>query len=156
LKPHTINPFRFISFCLILVICFSCSNDDTTTSDSRFTTLYNDLFSPDCKNCHKPGADAYANFGVTLDFSTQDTAHSTLTSLKVQATNADPDCNGAVDLVVTGVPEKSYLAAVLISSYLTDDFAGVSGCTPFHSTTLSISSEEQSSIETWILEGATN
>lgn len=148
---------------LILVLS-RCSNSTTSSISNApsgsFTNIYQNTLSTDCLTCH-PGSSATAA-GVTLDFSTQAKAYSSLVGTTgspsvVSATDYAPKCPN-VQFVVSDQPSQSYLEAEVDPSYyVASDFAGVSTCTPYdHSGTISLSTSELASITAWINAGIPN
>lgn len=113
----------------------------------------NVIVSANCAaQCHVPGGTA-TSAGAQIDFTSQTTSYDTLTTKSVGGASS-VGC-GAVKIVKSGDPSKSYLAAVLISTYNTTTV----GCTPLntHITGIANLSETQkSSIVTWITNGAKN
>ncbi len=122
-----------------------------------FTTVYTDTLSTACLECHRPGGAATQTYGVELNFTSQATAYQTLTSLNVTGSSSTGICGG-IRIVTPSSVEQSYLAGVLIESYHVNNFAGVSGCTPYslHLSDQSLTDAEQSAIVSWIQHGALN
>jgi hypothetical protein len=79
-----------------------------------------------------------------------------LTALTVTGPIAGGACS-SVKIVDPGNPSTSYLAGVLIQSYY-DNFNGLTGCQPYsvHLQDQNLSADEQSSLTTWITNGAAN
>lgn len=140
-------------------ICFytaSCSDSPKNKDliEPTFTSLYNLVFSQDCRDCHMPGGDAYDNYGIKLNFSTQSQAYSTLTSLGVTV-----GCNGVS--IVSSTPETSYLMGTLYSDFRQNNFAGVGGCFPgnthIEDTNISsLANSVRTQLIQWIDQGAPN
>lgn len=127
-----------------------------TPASGTFASVYSALQKNNCTECHVPGRSGPAA-GVTLNFTSQATAFSTLTANYVTATASVGTC-GAAKIVTSGDPAKSYLAAVLFDSYNINNFGGVSGCSPFtgHLAAYNLSTAEQTSLLNWITNGALN
>ena len=140
-----------------LTDCGKIPGLDGTPASGTFGSVYRTITTANCTQCHVPGGAATTDSGVQLDFTSQATAYSTLTSLNVTATSSKNICNG-VKIVKSGEPAKSYFAAVLISTYNTSNFAGVTGCTPYnvHLENQNLSEAEKTSIVSWIQNGAPN
>ncbi|MCB9025054.1 MAG: hypothetical protein H6625_01945 [Bdellovibrionaceae bacterium] len=146
--------FVLLSVSFLLV---NCSEKNASTSATpSFTNIYNNVLSQSCVGCHAPGGDAYDNDGVLLNFSTQTTSYSSLTSLNVTGASSIGTCGGIP--IVGNTPETSYLVGVLFDDYHQNNFAGVSGCTPYsvHLSNQNLSASEKSEIINWITAGASN
>jgi hypothetical protein len=141
----------------LAVALVRCGKTPTSTPASgTFGSVYSTFNSAGCAECHAPSVSASAAHGSSLDLSSQSAAYSTLVGTKVTATDSTSTC-GNVSLVVAGNPSQSYLAAVLFSSYNTANFVE-SGCTPYnaHLSDQHLTSDEQTSIISWIQNGAQN
>jgi hypothetical protein len=156
----SIRIFTAVVLITALVTLARCGKSPTTaatTTPGTFTDIYTNTLSTACIQCHVPGGSAAAD-GVTLDFSTQANAYTTLTTGLVEDGSTKPKCPN-VKLVTSGNPTGSYLLAVLVSNFYTGtSFDGVSGCTPntAHIQLTAINASEQSSITTWIQGGLLN
>jgi hypothetical protein len=134
-----------------------CGQSPFEPASGTFGSVYKTIQTANCAVCHVPGGN---NGNSTLDFSTQTTTFTTLTSNFVTATSSSGAC-GSVKIVVSGNPSKSYLLATLFSDYSSNDFAGVTGCTPYngHSDAVlggSLSADEKASFVAWIQNGIPN
>jgi len=144
---------------LMLTRCGS-NNSNSTTSNAAitpsFASIYTNVLSQACIQCHVPGTSVYINNNVHLDFTSASTAYSSLTGLTSSGVSSS-SCNG-IKYVTPGSPSSSYLAAVLFADYNTSGFAGDSGCTPYatHLSDQNISSAEETAIIAWINAGAAN
>ncbi len=109
--------------------------------------------------CHIPTGAATVNSGVRVDFTSQVTAYTTLTGTSsVQGAVSKGNCS-TVKLGVASSPSTSYLTGALFSDYTKNNFAGVTGCTPYYSAHVSsfnISDSQESSITSWMKSGALN
>lgn len=134
-----------------------CSKKTDSLEVGTFGYVYQNTLKTACIECHVPSGAAYASHGVLLDFSTQDTAYSTLLAKNVTGSSSTGTCSG-IRIVSPSTPTSSYILGVLISSYHINNFAGVSGCTPYanHLSDQNLSSEEQTSLIQWIQGGALN
>ncbi|MBF0362827.1 MAG: hypothetical protein HQK49_17545 [Oligoflexia bacterium] len=143
----------FISIVCFFFVIVSCS-DKKEPPESRFTTLYNGTFKPNCLSCHAPGNDVYDNSGVKLDFTTKELAYSTLTT-KNSASPSNQYCRDIPYASARDV-NNSYLLAVLISTYNTTNYASKVNCVPYnvHLLDQNLSQTEKDSIVAWINEGA--
>ena len=89
----------------------------TATGGGSFDTVYSTLLSKNCKGCHGPNAPGY-NPGDTessLDFTTADTAYSTLMGRAAGLSGNSAACNG-VSFVVAGNAGASLLMASIDST----------------------------------------
>ena len=160
LAMHVASSKGFLGLvCISLLITLARCGlvpDTTTPASGTFGSVYVALKSNNCTECHVPGGAATVA-GAQLDFTTQSTAYTTLLSKSVSATSSIGTC-GSAKIVTAGDVSKSYLAAVLISSYSTSNFAGVTGCTPYsaHLTDTNMSAAEKTSVTDWIKNGALN
>lgn len=157
---QTLLPLTVAALALTLTHCGTSTAPTTSTptaASGTFTNVYTTVLQTACIECHVPGGAATVNNGVTLDFTTQQTAYTTLTTNTVSATDTKTECAG-VKIVVPGNANSSYLAAVLFSDIDTANFGGVTGCTPYnvHQQDQSISASERTSILAWINGGALN
>lgn len=146
-----------ISLALLGFLSTACQNNKDEAATVTFTQVYTQTLSGTfCKNCHIPGGSAWTN-GVRLDFSTKATAFNTLMSVLPTGSSSIHTC-GQVAMVSAGSPSLSYLAGVVVNSYNTPNFAGVTGCTPINDHVVSAyaSPAEQTAILTWIQNGAKN
>ncbi len=141
----------------VLLVFSGCSKKTDSPAVGTFGYVYQNTLKTACIECHVPSGAAYASHGVQLDFSTQDTAYSTLLAKNVTGSSSTGTCSG-IRIVSPSTPASSYLAGVLISSYHISNFAGVSGCTPYanHLSDQNLSAEEQTSLIEWIQGGALN
>jgi len=140
----------------IVAVLWTSACSELTLGTPSFSEVYSTLESAGCADCHSPGASGFLA-GAQIDLSTQAQAYFTLTTKTVTGTTSIGSCSG-VSIVSAGAPERSYLAAVLIPSFQTDDFADVSGCTPLntHTEEQYLTSSQQSKVEKWIAGGANN
>lgn len=137
---------------IFILIGFSCSKDEAPPT-SRFTTFYDNVMKTNCRSCHIPGGEAYDRYAVRLDFSTKETAHSTLTTLN-SLSPSTANCSGIPYATARDV-NRSYLVAMLVDSYNnTNNYAGAS-CTPLNTHIDKLTQTEKDSIVSWINEGAT-
>lgn len=153
---------HYISVILVIVAALTltrCGTQDPTTSltPGTFASVYSILKSHNCTECHIPTGAATIDSGVKLDFTSQTSAFTTLTTSTVSGSSGINSCTG-VKIVVPNSPSTSYLAAVLFSKYSISDFGGKSGCIPdnSHLTQNNLSTADQSSIIDWIQNGAKN
>ena len=130
------------------------SSVSTSSSTATFTRAYSQVVGqPVCVNCHQPGGSANAS-GVYLDFTSQASAYSGLTSGNVAA--SDRFCSG-VRLVVANNAPVSYLATILFADYYKQNDFVVSGCTPISShQQYGVSTSDESVVVGWINGGALN
>jgi hypothetical protein len=144
-------------FGLAIALLLSACGKSTESTSGTFTQVYTNTLSRACIECHKPGTAATDQDGVTLNFSTQATAFSTLLESTVRGASSTGTC-GSVKIVTAGSVENSYLAGVLFTDYHKDNFAGVSGCTPYavHLQNQNLSASEKTTILDWIRNGALN
>ncbi len=148
----------FLGLVLSTVLLANCAKQQQPTSIApTFTNVYNNTLKSACVTCHDPSGAATVQNGVQLDFSTQATAYSTLTTKNVTGQTSSGICPG-VHIVSAGNPATSYLAAVLFASYAKANFGGVTGCTPYsvHLQDQHLSSDEQATIIGWIQNGTLN
>jgi mono/diheme cytochrome c family protein len=139
------------SLSLPVILITGCGSDDKedTSAAVTFSSVYTDIIEKnDCQQCHKPGGDAQANYGVSLNFSTSALAEQTLKQGSGSSTGT-PDCNGKSYVVASKVDE-SYIAAVfdVISTY---------SCTPtaYHEGQAQILTAAQKTVlQNWIAGGA--
>ena len=152
----------------ILILCFAIlvisvaslllqgcgSSVGTTSATATFTQAYSQVFGqPVCVNCHQPGGSPGA-YGVNLDFTSQASAYSGLTSGNVAAN--DKTCSG-VRLVVPNNAPVSYLATILFGDYYKQNDFVVSGCTPDSAhQQYGVSTSNENVIVGWINGGALN
>lgn len=129
----------------------------TTPTSGTFASVYSILLSNNCNECHIPTGAATTNNHVTLNFTSATTAYTTLTQNSVTGASSTGTC-GTVKIVSAGSLSKSYLIGVLVQSYNISNFAGVTGCTPYstHLQDTHLSSSDQTSLTTWIQNGALN
>lgn len=151
------NKLKHLVVAGLILALWSCSEDTkpNSTDTTKFTSIYTNIIRfHNCHSCHAPGGSAYDTDGVQLNFSTEDLAHSTLTTKFVTGNTSVGTC-GAVRIVNTS-PQTSFLAGVLFSEYNTANFAGVTGCTPYsvHLSDQNLSTSEKDAIVTWINNGA--
>ena len=144
---------------LVLVFLANCSkSNDLNSSESTFSTIYTNTLNPSCIQCHKPGTPAYVTSGVRLDFTTQATAFSTLTTQNASGTTSGANCTSAlIPYVQSASPTTSFLMAVLFSDHWSPSFVAT-GCAPYsvHHTDVSLSAAEKTAIVNWINAGAPN
>jgi hypothetical protein len=108
-------------FSLAMAFAAGCSTDDTTADagsapvEAKFTSLYGDYFS-NCKDCHSPaGAGRTSDTEQTLNFTSHDTALSTLkTGMASGLVGNFTGCNGVPFIAST--PGSSLVVAVLDQS----------------------------------------
>jgi hypothetical protein len=131
----------------------NCGKKDESTS-ATFSTVYTETLSTACIVCHEVPGSGTQN-GASLNFSSKALAYSTLTTGNVTATDAVGAC-GTVKLVTASSPSTSYLLGTIIESYRSDNFAGVTNCTPNRHETLNLSSTQQSNLVSWVQGGAQN
>ncbi len=141
---------------LVSILYTSCGERGTDSVEPTFSSLYANYFSSACVQCHSPGTDAYDD-GVLFDFTTQESAYDSLLSRTVTSPSNPGLCLG-VKIVDAGNAKNSYLTGVLLGSYNTNNFAGVSGCRPDqgHINRNDFPSSAQSALLNWINEGAQN
>jgi len=144
---------------VLLTRCGSKNNPTTVSGvQPTFSSLYSNVFSKNCIQCHEPQGSATVNNGTTLDFSTQGMAYTTLTSGTSVGSfsNNNGECH-SVPFIVSSQPTSSYMLATLISDYTHSDFYNV-GCTPYspsaHGATLD--SADETALVQWIQNGALN
>ena len=149
-----------LSTALLLHGCGSKDSSSTTAASGTFTNVYTTVLSTACIECHKPTGAATLQDNVKIDFSTQALAYSTLVtgSPTVHGASSVGTCANA-KLVTPSTVATSYLAGTLFSTYDVNNFAQISGCTPYAghlAMTLGITTDQQTSITTWIQNGAQN
>ncbi|MBF0314051.1 MAG: hypothetical protein HQK50_03305 [Oligoflexia bacterium] len=145
----------FVSMATLFLTLSGCGEKGPNTAgSSRFTGLYENTIKPNCASCHVPSGEVYREGKVLLDFSTKSSAYNTLTS-KLSVSPSAQYCEG-IAYVTAGDPNSSYLAAILIESYSSVNFAGKVNCVPYniHLMDQQLSEEEKSNIIAWINEGA--
>ncbi|MGM0576128.1 MAG: hypothetical protein ACQEXJ_10405 [Myxococcota bacterium] len=80
--------------------------------EANFTSLYGDYFQ-ECKQCHAPGAPGRTeDIEQSLDFSTKNTAYSTLQGTATGLTGNQSGCNG-VPFIAPGNASSSLVVAAL-------------------------------------------
>jgi mono/diheme cytochrome c family protein len=86
--------------------------DGAAGGGATFTALYDDYLNK-CSACHAPGArDGFSNIDTTLDFSTRDTAYSTITNGSASGLSGSAGaCNG-VTYVGTSSANSLLLAVI--------------------------------------------
>ena len=135
----SLKRFRLLDFataallCVAVVLfnrCGTSPSDPAPPPAGSFAHVYSILQTANCNECHTPGGSA-SQSQVTLDFTSPSTAYTSLTTSTVSAQDAT-SCSG-IKIVVAGNPSKSYLAAVLSSTYYSggSNFSEKSGCTPY-------------------------
>jgi len=93
---------------MILLALTACVPEESGT----FTAVYEEYF-VECANCHAEDAPGYtSNIEKSLDFSTEDSAYSTLMGSASGLTGNQAACNG-VKFVVSGDPGSSLVVAVV-------------------------------------------
>jgi hypothetical protein len=122
----------------------------TEPASGTFGSVYQTIRTANCVVCHVVGNSA--SYG-DLDFTSQTTAFTTLTTKKVTGPASVGQC-GTFNLVVAGSPATSYFAAVLFTDYA----SGYGSCVPYslHHTDQNITADEQASFVAWIQNGALN
>jgi hypothetical protein len=132
----------------------SVATSGLTGGPATFTQAYSQIIGqPVCVNCHQPSGSATAS-GVNLDFTSQASAYSGLTSSQVSA--SDRTCAG-VRLVVANNAPVSYLATILFADYYKQNDFVVSGCTPTAShQQYGVSTSDENVVIGWINSGAPN
>lgn len=156
--------YDFIKKNIIFLIYFSLFSGSALLvscgapkDEPAFTPVYT-ILSSACIQCHQPGGSATANYGVSLDFTTQASAYSTLLAGNVSASTTSTICSG-VKIVSAGSPSSSYLLGTVVSTYNVPNFAGKTGCTPSNHNNLygiNLSSAQQTTLINWVQSGATN
>ena len=145
-----------ISVIAAVVLLSRCGNVAGPTPGT-FTAVYTNTLKSACIECHVPTGSATRDNKCTIDFTSQTTAFNTLTTGLVVGTVSKGTC-GTMSLVTALNPSKSYLTGVLFSDYVSQNFGGVTGCTPYplsvHNQNLS--ADEKSSMLKWITDGAKN
>ncbi len=131
----------------------------TAGSGDDFTQAY-DSYLNKCANCHAPGVDGKTSTTESsLDFSTVDTARSTLKGSAKGLTGNQAACND-VPFVVPGKPEQSLVMAVLDADVRKGfDIAGKAGCDADGVTDMTIrvggpDADAIAKLRTWIADGA--
>lgn len=143
---------------LLLTNCGSKNNSNTSGIQPTFTSIYTNILSKNCVQCHEPQGSATQVSGTQIDFSNKSSAYQTLTSGTTSGDTAilSGQCTN-VPLVHASHPESSYLMATLATDYHHSDFYKP-GCTPYspsgHGAT--IDSTEKDAIVDWIKNGALN
>ncbi len=141
----------------ILIFTRCGSSPDPEPASGTFSNVYKTFQKKGCTECHTPGGAGFTA-GSQLNLSSQATAYTSLTTLNVTATASVGTC-GTVKLVSSGQPNQSYLTAVLLDSYNTSNFGGVTGCSPFNghlTSSYTYSDAEKTSLVDWITNGAKN
>ncbi len=154
---------------LTLALMTNCSprqRDDRNHSDSEstdlmltaptLTSVYTNIFQPQCARCHQPGGSAF-EAGATVDFSSQGQAFATLIGAKVAATDVSGTC-GSVNLVSPGSAATSYVVATTIASYYSNPFVSGS-CAPYshvNTGSVALSDADAANLTGWINSGAAN
>ncbi len=129
-----------------------CGGSSNSSNTASFSYIYSNTLNKSCTQCHTASVTT-AQDSAGLDFSSQATAYSGLTSRTVNGTTARTDCS-TVHLVVADSPSTSYLMGAITTGVF-----NVSGCTPVYSGVhdgLGLSSDEISGIQAWINAGAPN
>ncbi len=144
-------------FVALMLMLSRCGQKDSGPASGTFSHVYTVTLKTACIECHVPTGAATVSNGVTLDFSTQAKAYSTLTGSVVTGQTSSGICAN-VKIVTASDLAKSYLAAVLFSDYNISNFAGKTGCSPdtTHLSRENLSAAEKTSITTWITNGAKN
>lgn len=147
---------------LTTILLTRCGSKDNPTTSSgvqpTFSSLYSNVFSKNCIQCHEPQGSATVTYGTNIDFSTQGIAYTTLTSGTSvgSISNTSGQCH-SVPLIEPNQPTSSYMLATLFSDYTHSDFYKI-GCTPYspsaHGATLD--SADEAALVQWIQNGALN
>jgi hypothetical protein len=143
---------------LLLTHCDKKSLSPTGSSVSpTFSSLYDNVFSKNCVQCHSPGGSG-PTAGVQIDFSSKSQGYSTLRTATVAGDSGvlNGNCT-TVSIISAGNPNSSYLLATLSTDYNHSDF-GKTGCLPYSPSThgATVSSSELSAMVQWINNGAAN
>jgi hypothetical protein len=131
---HSIAYALAVAFVAALTVA-GCSSSDTTNNDggttggntsggnttpvtAKFSSLYGNYFQ-NCKGCHTPTAAGRTNeTEKSLDFSTEDTAYTTLSGTATGLVGNNAGCNGQ-KFIVAGKPAESLVVAALDQSVRT-------------------------------------
>lgn len=158
---------RWLWFALLVGTTFlltRCGDKSSNRSRSfifkdpgTFTDIYTNTISTGCVQCHQPGGTATADNNVQLDFTSQASAFSGLTSENVNGSISAPKCP-SVPLVVSADPTDSYLMGTLFPDYYKDsNFDNSANCAPYqHGGQVNLSADEKNSILLWIQNGIPN
>lgn len=149
----------FILFTLlILVRCGEKTETTSTETAPNFSSIYTNVLSKNCVQCHEPSGSATINNGTRIDFTNKAIAYQTLTSYTSSgySANLSNQCT-SVYLVVPGAPTNSYLLATLSESYHRANFM-VANCTPYSPNAhgASLNSTDLNAMVQWITSGALN
>ena len=97
-----------MSFLILATSLFACAPEEAGT----FAGVYEEYL-VECANCHAPEAlGATSDIEKSLDFSTEDSAYSTLMGSATGLSGNQAACNG-VKFVVAGDPSSSLVVAVV-------------------------------------------
>ncbi len=162
-RPKYIIEYFFSSILILVIIC-SCDSKKlaqiptTKVVSADFNSIYTEILSKNCVQCHEPEGSATVNNFVQLDFSTASSAYQTLTTETSTgvAANTNGQCFG-VPLIVKSSPTESYMLATLSTQYNHTNFYKTD-CSPYlpdaHGATVSAS--DLDAIVKWIQDGALN
>jgi len=129
----------------------------------KFSSLYGDYFST-CGSCHAPSAPGRtSDIEKTLDFTSRDTAHRTITTGSTAGLVGNQSaCNG-VPFITAGTPGKSLIVAVVDTPTRTAfDLPATPACdvTAISDETVKVGSSPTaafvSALKQWITNGALN
>lgn len=158
--PFLKRRIYFFTFSLSLSIIFlaSCSKKEDTMNPT-YATLYSEVFSKRCVECHRPGGQAYQN-SANLDFSTSSTGYNSMVGVSVSGiTTIAGGCTGR-KIVQASQPTNSYILGTFFSDYgLGGSTFGGAGCSPYNHTGFANSvptSREKTALVEWISKGALN
>jgi hypothetical protein len=145
--------FYMATIVTLLSQCGSDSSETKAPATLSFTSLHQANVFSDCKTCHVPEGEVYTN-GVEIDFTSLDTAYTTLTTLK-SASPSNAACSD-IDYVTARTPTSSYLAAVIIEEFNTSGFADKENCEPYnvHIEESYLTTAQQNDVKKWITDGA--
>lgn len=129
----------------------------STQLTPTYSSLYANIFSQVCTQCHYPGGSAMLD-GVEVDFSSAATGFTTLTGGTVKGIQGGPGCSG-IRLVKAGAHTESYAIGLLVESESGRDYnPGPEVCIPpvFHVEGGFLSLEGAQALIQWVNEGAQN
>lgn len=133
-----------------------CGNKSSTDNavSATYSSLYSNVFSQSCVQCHQPGGSAEGN-GAEVDFSSQSRGYSSLTTGTVKGVEAGSNCSG-INIVSEGSATTSYMVGLLVSSENGRVYG--SNCTAIrtHIEANYLSSEAANALIQWVNEGAQN
>lgn len=123
-----------------------------------YSSLYANVFSKRCAECHRPGGSANSA-GAQLDFSSAASGYSTMVNQSVSGITSASVCSSAK--IVVGNVNSSYILATFFSGYGlgSNNWGGIAGCTPYDHTAFQTSvpsGAEKSALIQWISSGAAN